>query len=153
MIPAQHRPSAAGFVRVGELLPEFPKRTAAAGNSLGGKGGSKRSARSPNPNAVQEIQRALAFQEQGTILRSTVPVGRIAAVDNPGAATERLARHLALALVESDGLRNIAFYRKVARTVPRRVVLDALDRAKDARHIRKSRAHLFAFLVRPHLTR
>jgi hypothetical protein len=95
----------------------------------------------------------LAFQEEGTILRSTLPVSPAVAVDNPAAATERLARHLATTLAGNDGLRNLAFYRKVARTVSRHVVLDALGRAKDARHIRKSRAHLFAFLVRQHLSR
>jgi hypothetical protein len=153
MIPAQHRSSAAGFVRLGDLFPKPSRPTAPVDNVVGERGGSKRNALSPNANAVQEFQRASAFQEDGTILRSTLPVARDSAVDNPEVVSERLARHLAMTLAGDDGLRNLAFYRKVARTMPRHVVLDALGRAKDARHIRKSRAHLFAFLVRQHLNR
>jgi hypothetical protein len=70
------------------------------------------------------------------------------AVDND---PERFAHFLAMTFGDTT-FRNLAFYRLVAK-LPRPVVLDALQRAKDAQNIRKSRAHLFAFLVREHLPR
>ena len=71
-----------------------------------------------------------------------------APVDND---PEQFARFLASTFGDAT-LRNLAFYRLVSR-LPRHIVLDALQRAKDAQNIRKSRAHLFAFLVRDHLPR
>jgi hypothetical protein len=107
--------------------------------------GSENFSTSGNANADQEILKALAEAKEG----SGEPLGseRPLPVDN---GTEQLAHHLASSLGDS-ALRNIAFYRKVARMVPRAVALDALTRARDAQNIRKSRAHLFAYLMRPHL--
>ena len=61
---------------------------------------------------------------------------------------ERVAAHLASALRDE---KSIAFFRIVARAVPREVIRDALTRALDARSIRKSRGALFAHIVRPYL--
>lgn len=107
--------------------------------------GSKDASSSRNANAVQETLKALAGAREGC--GEPWGAGQPSLVDN---GTERLAHHLASSLGDV-ALRNIAFYRKVARMVPRALVLDALTRARDAQNIRKSRAHLFAFLVRQHL--
>jgi hypothetical protein len=63
---------------------------------------------------------------------------------------ERVAAHLASALRDE---KSIAFFRIVARAVPREVIRDALTRALDAQNIRKSRSALFVHIVRPHLPR
>lgn len=75
--------------------------------------------------------------------------GLTLAVDNPAAADqERIASWLASALQDEA---HRAFYTTVAAQVPEAVIRDALVRAKDAHNIRKSRAALFTFIVRPHL--
>lgn len=61
---------------------------------------------------------------------------------------ERVAAHLASALRDD---KSIAFFRIVARAVPREVISDALTRALDAQNIRRSRSALFVHIVRPHL--
>lgn len=66
-------------------------------------------------------------------------------VDNE---VERVATHLASALRDE---KSIAYFRLVARVLPREVICDALTRALDARSVRRSRGALFAHLVRPHL--
>ncbi len=65
---------------------------------------------------------------------------------------ERIAAHLADAL--SDW-KSLAFFRKVARSVPESVIRDALTRALDlpAASIRRSRAAYFTSIVRPYLAR
>lgn len=64
--------------------------------------------------------------------------------------TEALASQLADQL---DDPRSIAFYRLVARHVPRRVIEDALVAARDVPRasVRRSRAAIFTSLVKPHL--
>jgi hypothetical protein len=73
-----------------------------------------------------------------SVAQATVPE------DDP----ERVAAHLASALRDE---KSIAFFRIVARAVPREVIRDALTRALDAQNIRKSRSALFVHIVRPHL--
>lgn len=123
-------------------------------NFVGGKGGLKQRSLSLSANAAKEMKfrNALAFQEGPTIQKSSKPVAQAPAVDN-GAAAERLAHHLATALGGANSLSHLPFYRKVVRTVPRSIILDAFGRARDARNVRKTRAHLFAYLIRPHLIR
>lgn len=115
----------------------------------GGKGGFKRLPLSQNANADKNSLNALALGvKEGTGEpsgdRATEPP-----VDND--EIERVAHHLAEALGGRAALINLPFYRLVVRTVSREIVRDALTRALDARDIRRSRAHLFAFLVREHL--
>lgn len=164
-----HAPAGSGFVHLTKLLPltvtlargtrrvafgadEVEQRLELVGlasrlGSLlveGGLGDSKQSSLSPNANADQETGNALAFWgKEG----SGEPSG-VAAVDS-SRESEGFAHYLAEALGDVTR-QNIAFYKKVARVVPRSIALDALGRAKDAQSVRKSRAHLFAFLVRDH---
>lgn len=72
---------------------------------------------------------------------------RTSPVDND---IERIAAHLASALRDE---KSIVFFRLVARAVPREVIRDALMRALDAQSVHRSRAALFAHIVRPHLSR
>lgn len=72
---------------------------------------------------------------------------RTTPVDND---IERIAAHLASALRDE---KSIVFFRLVARAVPREVIRDALMRALDAQSVHRSRAALFAHIVRPHLPR
>jgi hypothetical protein len=110
-----------------------------------GVGGSKQSGLSPNANAVTEISgTALALALEG----SGEPSEGVVTATAPN--TEAFARYLAQTFGDTN-LRSLPFYRLVTRTVPRHIVLDALQRAKDAQDVRKSRAHLFSFLVRGHL--
>lgn len=111
-----------------------------------GRGSSNQVSGSTNANADRNFSTALAFQGKDTSEESPEPA-RATGVDN---GNESFARYLAQALGDTT-YRNIAFYRKAVRTVPRHVLLDALGRAKDARDIRKSRAQLFTFLVRDHM--
>ena len=68
--------------------------------------------------------------------------------ENPGAL---LASYLATKLNDPKSLR---WYRRVADSVPRHLIEDALRRALDLepRETRRSRAALFTSLVRPHLS-
>lgn len=141
-------------VRLAALLARAgrgPSASEAVDKSVGGKGGVYQENLSQNANAVENSLEALAFRGEGILPRSSDSVRARDAVDNPRDDQERFAQHLASSLGGRDAERNIPFYRLVARAVPRSVALDALVRAKDARDIRKSRAHLFASLVRPHL--
>jgi hypothetical protein len=70
--------------------------------------------------------------------------------EDPSDDPERVAAHLASALRDE---KSIAYFRIVARAVPREVVRDALTRALEARNIRKTRAALFVHIVRPYLPR
>ena len=65
---------------------------------------------------------------------------------------QHVADYLAARLGDEN---NPAWYSLVVRTVPREVVQDALRRTLDVRpaDIRRSRAALFATIVRPHLRR
>jgi hypothetical protein len=143
-----HFPGGAGFSRLGDLVPASPIDALApsAEPHARAKHGDPSEVRpSPNANADQKISNALAFRgKEG----SGEPSGA-GPVENPN-GPEGFARYLATTFGDT-AFRNIAFYRVVVRTVPRHVILDALGRAKDARDVRKSRAHLFAFLVRDHL--
>lgn len=121
----------------------------AAETALRGKGGAEKLGLFPNANAVKNSLNALAFREEENSEEPSGGARDIRPVDNH--ENERRAHHLANALGGHAALVNIAFYRKVVRTVPHHVVQDALTRALDAMSVRKSRAHLFAFLLRPHL--
>lgn len=82
----------------------------------------------------------LAFREEGGPGEEGSPH-----VDNPLHVADYLANRL-------DDEKSLAFYKLVA-SLPREVIRDALMRALDvpARDIRRSRAAIFASLVRPHL--
>jgi len=109
-------------------------------------------------NALRKIRSALGPGEVGVGSRDGGPGGRDEGEgegvsetgDNPGPAAdiERIAAHLAFALRDE---KSIAFFRIVARAVPREVIRDALTRALDACSIRKSRGALFAHIVGPNL--
>ena len=136
-----HSTNGAGPVRLVDLLPKEGAGSAEREPTEG----SEKSFRSPNANAVQKVQNALAFRgKEG----SGEPSGAEAASDVD--ELEGFARYLATTLGDTH-FRNLAFYRLAVRSVSKPVLLDALCRAKDARDVRKSRAHLFAFLVRDHL--
>jgi len=111
-----------------------------------GRGSSNQVSGSTNANADRKFSTALAFQGKDTSEEPPEPA-RASSVDN---GNESFARYLAQALGDTT-YRNMAFYRKAVRTVPRHILQDALGRAKDARDIRKSRAQLFTFLVRDHM--
>lgn len=106
-------------------------------------------------NAFQKLYRkALAFGEVGNGGAGERGEGASQPVDTLSAAEhiERIAGYLATRLRDEKSL---AFYRLVARAVPREVVRDALARALDVpqQSIRRSRAALFAHLMRPHMPR
>ena len=135
-------------VKLAELL------TAASAPAREPTESSNKGSLSPNANAeanaVQKIPNALAFPEEEDLLSSSRLVPPSTGVDS-FASSERFAQYLAGALAGRDAVRNLAFYRLVARVVPRHIAQDALTRALDAQAVRKSRAHLFAFLIREHL--
>jgi hypothetical protein len=115
------------------------------GKRRGEGGGEGQIAENVTQNAFQEISE--------TRLRSGSREGAGGArVTEPPAHDpndpERVAAHLASALRDE---KSIAFFRIVARAVPREVIRDALTRALDAQNIRKSRSALFVHIVRSHL--
>lgn len=111
--------------------------------------GSKQVSLSPIANADQNIPTALALKgKEGC----GEPWGNASpnAVDKFQENGEGFARYLAQTLGDTT-LQNIRHYRRIVRLVPRHLILDALGRAKDAQDVRKTRAHLFTHLVKPHL--
>lgn len=108
--------------------------------------------------------RTLTGAELAKLVDSPVMVIRLAAVlysrsaSTPGKGgslnpeVERIACHLADRL---DDTKSLAFYRRVAASIPTEVIRDALARALDLRpaSVRRSRAAYFTSLVRPHLQR
>jgi hypothetical protein len=111
-----------------------------------GKGGDEgQEVRNVTQNAFQEASQTRRRSGSG----EGAGVARVAApsVQTPD-DVERVAAHLASALRDE---KSIAYFRIVARAVPREVVRDALTRALDVRNVRKSRAALFTHIVRPYL--
>lgn len=129
-------PSGAGFSRLTDLLP----------TALDPRD-SKQSGLLQNANADRNIRTALAF---GGKEGSGKPSGATTAASSVSNAANGFAEYLADTLGDAEH-HNIAFYRLVCRTVPRDLILDALQRAKDAQNVRRSRAALFTFLIRHHL--
>lgn len=140
-----HSTNGAGFVRLAAILPRSVN-----GEAKRGFGGDVK--RFPGSletlNAFQELSetRSERSGNEGAYAVRTRPA-RATPVDSD---IERLAAHLAAALRDE---KSIAFFRIVARAVPREVIRDALVRALDAASVRRSRGALFAHLVRPHLPR
>jgi hypothetical protein len=127
-----HPKAEPGFAHLGSYLKLLESRASRA----------RQGESSENANA-ECIQKSIGIQGEDTSSEL-----QQAPVDSD---PEQFAHFLATTFGDL-AFRNLPFYRLVAK-LPRTIVLDALQRAKDAQNIRKSRAHLFAFLVRGHLPR
>ncbi len=88
-----------------------------------------------------------AFKNKSGALRSGVKEG-VQGKPSGGDDVDNFASYLADAL---DDRKSFAWYCKVVAHLPREVVLDAFQRARDTRRqdIRRSRAALFTSIVRP----
>lgn len=137
-----HSTNGVGFVRLGAILPQSVQTRAKRGF-----GGDVRVPGSPETqNAFHEFSETRSERsgsEEAYEVRNKP--AHATPVDND---IERVAAHLAFALRDQ---RSLAFYRLVARALPREVIRDALMRALDAHAVRRSRGALFAHIVRPHL--
>jgi hypothetical protein len=89
-----------------------------------------------------------AFPETPTDTRNALPAAK--AIPNDEDDAESVAVHLASTLRDE---KSIAYFRIVARAVPRGVISDALTRAMNARAVRRSRSALFVHIVRPYMPR
>lgn len=139
-----HSHNEVGFVRLGAIL--FGSR--AADEEKKGFGDDEMGSLGipGTQNAFQEFSETRSERSgNGTYSEARASPAHATPVDND---IERVAAHLASALRDE---KSIAYFRLVARAVPREVIRDALARALDARSVRRSRAALFAHLVRPHL--
>ena len=103
----------------------------------------------PSPDEAIRVTRN-AFQETNSTRTHNATPNAPGARDLIDLEPERVAGYLASALRDE---KSIAFFQVVTRSVPREVVSDALERALNARNIRKSRGALFAHIVRPYLPR